>query len=89
MTIVSASFKHPKLPCSINTCMYTCRVTTAYCLYTDVKKKTPHLKVNVDISKTDQTKVMNFSALKHLIKQDFLIKKFAERIFEAEKTTSV
>ena len=27
------------------------------------QEKTPHLKVNVNISKTDQTKVMNFSAL--------------------------
>ena len=30
--------------------------------YNDVNK-TPHLEVTVDVSKTDQTKVMNFSAL--------------------------
>ena len=26
-------------------------------------RKTPHLKINVNISQTDQIKVMNFSAL--------------------------
>ena len=39
--------------------------------------KTPHLIVNVNISKTDQTdqtKVMNFSALYHLIRQAYLMK---------------
>ena len=43
-------------------------------MYTDVKKKTPHLKINVYISKTGQTKVMNFSALYHLISQAILMK---------------
>ena len=56
-------------------------------MYTDVKKKTPHLKVNVNISWTDQTKVMNFSSLYHLISQGSHENKIAERIFEAEKTT--
>ena len=51
------------------------------------KEKTPHLKINVNISQTDQTEFMIFeisyqSSVSH---EDNI----AERIFEAEKTTSV
>ena len=50
------------------------------------QEKTPHLKVNVDIFKADQTKVMNFSALQHLISQAYLMEtKWLKEYFRLRK----